>query len=222
MKILVLGASRGLGLEFVRQYRAEGHEVVATARDDAGLARIAALGATAFELDVTDDVSTRGLGRNVAGQCFDLIIVNAGVSGERVAGLQSPSLADFDSVMRTNVLGPMRVIAQLSGSFAPTGAKLMVMSSRMGSIGLRENASAWVYRASKAAANSVLKDASVVLRDKAICVAMHPGWVRTDMGGANADISVEESVSGMRQVLAGLQLSDNGSYLNHDGARLAW
>ncbi|MBL8302849.1 MAG: SDR family NAD(P)-dependent oxidoreductase, partial [Ideonella sp.] len=141
--------------------------------------------------------------------------------GPRTAGLEPPSAADFDAVMHTNVLGPMRVIPQLADGLAP-GARLAVISSRMGSIGSRAATGGWLYRASKAAVNSVLKDASLVLAGRAVCVAFHPGWVRTDMGGAGADIEAEVSVAGMRGVLAGLAAGDNGRFLNHDGSEIPW
>jgi NAD(P)-dependent dehydrogenase (short-subunit alcohol dehydrogenase family) len=221
MNILIVGASRGIGLEFVRQYRADGARVTATARDDAGIARLEALGATALRLDVTEAASTSGLGWQVEGGAFDVAIVNAGVSGDRLPAPQPPSQVDFDAVMHTNVLGPMRVIPQIADVLA-AGARLAVLSSRMGSIGSRTDGSSWLYRASKAAVNSVLKDASLALAGKAICISFHPGWVRTDMGGSAAAIDVETSVAGMRRVLAGLAPEDNGAFFNHDGEAIAW
>ena len=221
MKVLIIGASRGIGLEFVRQYRAERADVTASARSEEGLARIRALGATAITVDVADAASAAGLGWQIEGQRFDIAIVNAGVSGTRVAALEPPTEDNFDLVMHTNVLGPMRVLPQLAEALAP-GAKLAVLSSRMGSIGSRTSASSWLYRTSKAALNSVLKDAALTLGDKAACVALHPGWVRTDMGGAGADIDVETSVAGMRRVIAALAGGARGEFRNHDGAEIPW
>lgn len=221
MKVLIIGASRGLGLEFVRQYRADGAQVIATARDEAGLSRLKALGATAHQLDVADAASASGLAWLVDGAAFDVAIVNAGVYGPKGSELQAPSESDFDHVMHTNVLGPMRVLPQLADVLAP-GARVAVISSRMGSIGLRTGANGGLYRASKAALNSVLKDASIVLGGRAICVAFHPGWVRTDMGGAGADLTPEQSVGDIRRTLAALTAADSGRFLNHDGAALAW
>jgi NAD(P)-dependent dehydrogenase (short-subunit alcohol dehydrogenase family) len=97
-----------------------------------------------------------------------------------------------------------------------------VISSRMGSMGLRTAASGWLYRASKAAVNSVLKDASLVLDGRAVCVALHPGWVRTDMGGAGADLDATTSVADLRRTLAGLTPAHHGRFFNHDGTELAW
>jgi NAD(P)-dependent dehydrogenase (short-subunit alcohol dehydrogenase family) len=221
MNILIIGASRGIGLEFVRQYAQAGYRVVATARGDEGLQRITALGAKALRLDVLDAASASGLAWQIDGEAFDGVVINAGVFGPRLAPLAPPSQDDFDAVMRTNVLGPMRMMAQLVDALAPH-AKLAVLSSRMGSIGSRESAGASLYRASKAALNSVLKDASLALSGKAICIAFHPGWVRTDMGGAGADLDAQESVAGMRQVLADLQPNDNGSFINFDGTKISW
>jgi len=218
---LVIGASRGLGLEFVRQYRAADLQVVATARSDAGLAAITALGASALKLDLLDTASASGLAWQIDGQQFDQIVIVAGVYGPHSAGLKTPSETDFDAVMHTNVLGPMRLLPQLVDALAPK-ARLGVLSSRMGSMALRTSTSGWLYRASKAALNSLLKDASLALSGKAICVSLHPGWVSTDMGGASADIDARTSVAGMRAVLAGLREADNGSFFNYDGQPLAW
>lgn len=220
-KILVVGASRGIGLELVRQYRAEGAVVTGTARSEEGRARLEALGARALTLDVADAVGSTALAWPIDGEAFDVIVINAGVYGPRTSGLQTPTEAVFDEVMHTNVLGAMRVLPQLLDVMAP-GARLAVISSRMGSMALRENNAGWLYRASKAALNSVLKDASLEMAGKAICVALHPGWVRTDMGGSEADLDVTRSVADMRSTLAGLQASDNGRFFNHDGTPLAW
>ena len=92
----------------------------------------------------------------------------------------------------------------------------------MGSIGLRGASSSWLYRASKAAVNSVMKDASIALEGRALCAAFHPGWVRTEMGGAGADIDASESIAGMRRALAELDDARNGSFLNYDGTPLQW
>ena len=221
MKVLIIGASRGLGLEFVRQYRADGASVTATARDDAGMARLHALNAHAIRLDLTDAASVSGLAWPLDGEAFDVVVCNAGVYGPNTSGLETPTAADFDAVMHANVLGAMRVLPLVVDMLAP-GAKLAVTSSRMGSIGDRTSASGWLYRASKAALNSVLKDVSITLEGKAVCVAFHPGWVQTDMGGAGADLTPAQSVSDMRGVIKGLRPADNGRFFNHDGNAIDW
>lgn len=219
--VLVLGASRGIGLELVRQYRAEGRAVVATARDDAGLARLQALGARALRLDVANLVSVAGLAWQIDGEAFDKVWFCAGVYGPSTSGLQVPTRADFDAVMHTNVLGVMQVLPQLLDALAPQ-ARVGLLSSRMGAIGARSSPSGWLYRASKAALNSVVKDLSLALAGRAVCVALHPGWVRTDMGGPQADLEVARSAADLRGTLAALTAADNGRFLNHDGQPLDW
>jgi len=179
------------------------------------------LGASALVLDVASAESVSRLAWQVDNSAFDVVVLAAGVYGPRTTGLQPPTSSDFDAVMHSNVLGAMQVIPQLADALAPA-AKLAVISSRMGSIGLRANANGWLYRASKAALNSVLKDASLELAGRAVCVSLHPGWVRTDMGGAGADLAVDASVADMRRTIAALTAADNGSFLNHDGNPIPW
>jgi NAD(P)-dependent dehydrogenase (short-subunit alcohol dehydrogenase family) len=101
-------------------------------------------------------------------------------------------------------------------------ARIGILSSRMGSMTLRANSAGWVYRASKAAANSVMKDMALALEGRALCVSLHPGWVKTDMGGQEADIDVDTSAASLRQVLDGLTAADNGAFFNYDGQPLPW
>lgn len=221
MKVLVVGASRGIGWAFVQRYLAEGATVLATARHDEDLQRLAALGAHTLRMDVADAAGSTGLAWASDGWAFDAVIVNAGVYGPPRAAFDVPTEAEFDAVMHTNVLGAMRVLAQVEPVLAPQ-AKLVLISSNMGSLALRTRASIWLYRASKAALNSVLKDASLALAGRAVCVALHPGWVRTAMGGPEAPLAPDESVQAMCRVIAGLQPSDNGAFLDYQGAPLPW
>jgi len=220
-QVLIIGASRGIGLELVKQHRERGDIVVATARDDASLEKLKALGATAIKLEVSDVVSIAGLAWQLDGYQFNRVLYVAGLYGPKTIGLQPPSAADFDAVMHTNVLGPMRVLPQLLDALAPD-ARIGILSSRMGSMTLRANSAGWVYRASKAAVNSVMKDLSLTLDGRAICVSLHPGWVKTDMGGQEADIDVASSASSLRAVLDGLKPTDNGGFFNYDGSPLPW
>jgi len=220
--VLVVGASRGIGLEFVRQYRADGARVLATHRAAADVARLRALGAEPLPLDVLDAGAIAGLGRRLAGERLDVAIVNAGVFGPRTPGVVAPEAEAFDMVMHTNVLAAMRLIPLLAPALAG-GGRLAVLSSRMGSLSLMQSSSGWLYRASKAALNAVLKAASVELGAQGIvCVALHPGWVRTDMGGAGADIDAADSVAGMRRVVAAADAASNGGFFDYGGERLAW
>ncbi|MFJ2992127.1 SDR family oxidoreductase [Pandoraea sp. NPDC087047] len=221
---LIIGASRGIGMEFVRQYREDGWRVFATARSDDALAALRELGAEALKLDVTRVESLSGLPRQLDGVALDVAIYNAGVNSERTTGLAPITKEEFDRVFHTNVLGAMQIAPLVLPFVEGASGAFGFLSSRMGSVALMESNGSWLYRASKAAVNSVVKAASLEAR-RATCVAMHPGWVRTDMGGENADIDVQTSVAGMRAVLArapGERATHNGGFYNYDGSALTW
>lgn len=221
MNVLIVGASRGIGLECARQYRAAGARVTATARSDDGLQALRALGINAIALDVASAESVSRLAWQIDGEAFDVVMHCAGVYGPRSAGMEPPTDAEFAEVMNINVLGAMRVLPSVVDALAP-GARLAVLSSRMAAIGPRTAHQGWLYRASKAALNSVLKDASRMLAGRCICVSLHPGWVQTEMGGSGADITPEQSASDLRRVIDGLTPADNGRFLNHDGSPIDW
>lgn len=217
MNVLVLGASRGIGLEFVRQYRAAGDAVVGTARGADGLRRISDLGAEAIKLDVAEPRSMASLDRLVESRSFDLALYVAGVYTKGGAR-ELPSQQEFDRAMRTNVLGAMQAIALLGDLVEAAGGKFVFITSEMGRIATVESSFGWVYRASKAALNMAVKAAQSDYPE-AIFVAMNPGWVQTDMGGKGAPLKVADSVAAMRRTIAALTLSDRGAFLNHDGQR---
>ncbi len=220
--ILVVGASRGIGLEFVRQYRASGARVIATYRRPQDGERLLELGVSALALDVLDPTAIENFGERLAGETLQTAILNAGIYGPRSQGLEPPTIEEFDRVMHTNVLAPMRLLPLLAPRLA-AGGRLAVLSSRMGSVSLMQSSSGWLYRASKAALNGALKTASVELGPKGIiCLAFHPGWVRTDMGGSGADLGVANSVAGMRRVLAAAGDSHNGRFFSYNGEPLTW
>lgn len=220
--VLVIGASRGIGLEFVRQYAADGARVIGTVRRAEDGARLRELGAKPLLFDVLDEAAVAELGAQLHGETLDIAIYNAGVYGPRTSAVSAPGGLDFDAVMHTNVRAPMQIIPQLASLLA-AGGKLAVLSSRMGSISLMSSTSGWLYRVSKAALNSALRAAAIELGTQGIvCIAFHPGWVRTDMGGAGADIDAATSVAGMRRVLASANASQNGKFLNFNGEQLAW
>ncbi|SPE31765.1 Dehydrogenases with different specificities (Short-chain alcohol dehydrogenases-like protein) [Burkholderiales bacterium] len=220
---LILGASRGIGRELARQYAADGVRVIATYRQPSDGAQLGAFCARTIELDLLQATSTATLGEQLRGEPIDLAIVVAGIAGPNSSHISAPERADFDAVMHTNVLASMQLIPLLAEPLAATHGKLAVISSKMGSIGSTTNASWWLYRASKAALNSVLKSASVELGSRGIvCMALHPGWVRTDLGGQGADLGVDESVASMRRVIAAANRSHNGRFLNYNGEQLEW
>lgn len=218
---LIIGASRGIGHELARQYLQAGWRVIATARKQDDCAALEHLGAEPHALDVTSADGVAALGWKLDGEQLDVAIVNAGVYGPRHDGF--PTQQDFDHVMRTNVLAAMWLMPIIAPMAAAARGKLAVISSKMGSIGARTSTSGSLYRASKAALNSVLADTSLIYGPQgATCVAFHPGWVRTDMGSQDADLSVEQSAGGIRQTLAGLTPADNGRFLNYDGTPIPW
>ena len=218
---LIIGASRGIGLEMARQYLADGWRVIATARKAEDVDTLAAMGAEAHALDVTNVEACAGLGWKLDGEELNVAILNAGVYGPRHDGF--PLQADFDSVMHTNVLAAMRLLPIIAPMVCAVRGKLAVVSSRMGSLSERGNPVGSLYRASKAALNSVLIDTALTFGEQGVtCVALHPGWVRTDMGGAGAALSVQESAAGIRHVIAELSPSTTAVYRDHDGTPIHW
>jgi NAD(P)-dependent dehydrogenase (short-subunit alcohol dehydrogenase family) len=218
---LIIGASRGIGHEMARQYKLDGWRVIATARKPEDVQELARLGAEAHQLDVTSADAIAALGWKLDDDRIDAAWLVAGVYGPAHAGF--PTQDEFDAVMRTNVLAAMRLIPVVAPLLAATAGKLAVLSSRMGSLGARHSTEASLYRASKAALNSVLLDAAVTYGPQGVtCVSFHPGWVQTDMGGAGATLPVENSVRDLRRTLASLTPTSNGSFLNHDGTPIPW
>ena len=215
--VLVIGASRGIGLEFVHQYREAGLRVIATVRDADGRARVQALGAEALTVDVANPASVSGLAWQLDGEKIDLALYVAGVL-RRPNALTPPTQDDFDAVMHTNVLGAMQTLPQVAPLVAEARGVFTFLSSSMSQIGSVPDSGSWLYRTSKAALNMAVAAAQHDYPD-ATLVTIDPGWVQTDMGGAGAALTVEQSVQGMRQVLASLTPADKGRLLHHDGRR---
>ena len=221
--VLIVGASRGIGLEFARQYAADGARVIATHRKPEDGARLRALGVRPFTLDVLEPAAVAAFGTQLEGEPLDLVILNAGVYGPRSSAPEAPTAAEFDLVMQTNVRAPMQLIAALAPQLVAGRSKLAVLSSKMGSVSSMSTGSGWLYRASKAALNAALKSASIELGTQGvICMAFHPGWVRTDMGGAGADLDAVDAVAQMRRVIDAANASHNGKFLNYNGEQLSW
>ncbi|MGZ8272764.1 MAG: SDR family oxidoreductase [Burkholderiaceae bacterium] len=221
--VLVIGASRGIGREFVRQYALDGATVIGTARSVAGRAAVRQAGGEPLSLDVLDDAAVAALGTHLGDRAIDIAILNAGVYGPRVGAVAAPGNDEFDLIMRTNVRAPMQLLSALAPVLAVSRGKVAVVSSKMGSVSMMSSGAGWLYRASKAAVNAAVKAASLELGPRGVvCVAFHPGWVKTDMGGADAEIDVATSVAGMRRVLAAANESHNGKFLNFGGEQLSW
>ena len=217
--VLVIGASRGIGLELVRQYREEGRRVIATVREDAGRERVEALGAEVKQIDVANPASVSGLSWLLDGEKIDIALYVAGVI-RRPNALTPPTQQDFDAVMHTNVLGAMQALPQVAPMVEEAGGAFAFLSSSMSQIGSVEDSGSWVYRVSKAALNMAVAAAQNDY-PRATLVTIDPGWVQTDMGGATAPVQIEDSVSGMRSVIASLTPEDKGQLLHYDGRRAA-
>jgi len=215
--VLLIGASRGIGLEFVRQYRAAGERVIATARDDEGLERLRGLGAEPLRLDVAQPASVSGLAWQLDGEKLDVALYVAGVI-DRGNATTPPTQQAFDHLMHTNLLGLMQVIPQVLPMVEEGGGVFAALSSAMSQIGSVPGSNSWLYRVSKAALNMAVCSARFDY-PKALLVALDPGWVQTDMGGAAAALPVANSVRGLRAVLASVTPADNGRLIHHDGRR---
>ena len=220
---LVTGANRGIGLELVRQLSARGYQVIGTARNPEEALELKETGALLVALDVTDSSSVRAMAQQLEGKKIDLLINNAGIMGHSAKSFQE---TDFDKVMTTydvNSLGPMRVTqALLPNLLAGTGKTVVQISSTMGSIA-NNSGGYYGYRSSKSALNMLNKSLALELADLGItAIVLHPGWVQTRLGGANAAITTQESVAGMMQVIADLEPQDNGRFLDYKGNELPW
>ena len=215
--VLIIGASRGIGLEFVRQYREAGERVIATARDDQGLERLRALGAEPLRLDVGQPTSVSALSWQLDGEKLDVALYVAGVM-DRAGATTPPTQQAFDHVMHTNVLGLMQVIPQVLPMVEEAGGVFGALSSSMSQIASVPGSNAWLYRVSKAALNMAVASARFDY-PRARLVALDPGWVQTDMGGGGAPLTAEASVRGLRAVLASVTPEDNGRLIHHDGRR---
>jgi len=224
--VLITGANRGLGLEFTRQYAADGWRVIATCRDPLKSQGLAPLQGNieVHTLDVTDNAQIQALAKTLKKEPIDLLLNNAGIYGPRPAKLGGVDYAAWADAMRVNAMSPLKVSeCFLDHIVAADMRKIVTVSSKMGSIGDNDAGGSYIYRSSKAALNAVMKCLSVDLKPRGISVAvMHPGWVRTDMGGPGGLIDADESVTGMRQVIAGLNLEKSGRFYNYDGAEIPW
>ena len=213
--LLILGASRGIGLEFARQYAGAGDRVIATARDAAGLARLKAVGAEALKLDVADPASISGLAWQLDGEKIHVALYVAGLYSQGNA-TSPPTQPDFDRVMHTNVLGAMQAIPQVAPMVEEGAGVFAFITSGMGQTSTVSSSDAWTYRVSKAALNMAVAAAQHDYPG-ATLLALCPGWVQTDMGGPGANLTVQASVAAMRKTLAGVTAADRGRYLQHDG-----
>jgi NAD(P)-dependent dehydrogenase (short-subunit alcohol dehydrogenase family) len=223
--VLITGAGRGLGLEFAKQYAADGWRVIGTVREPKAGAALASLGKSVevHIADMADRKTLLRLAKDLDTTPIDVLICNAGIYGPRNS---APGRIDYQAwheVLDVNLMGPMATVEALAGNVAKSEQKkIVVISSRMASIGLNEGGE-YIYRSSKAALNMIAKGLAVDLAGQGIIVAaVSPGWVKTDMGGASAPLTADVSIKGLRKVIAGLTKAKSGKFFSHDGSEFEW
>jgi NAD(P)-dependent dehydrogenase (short-subunit alcohol dehydrogenase family) len=227
--VLITGSNRGIGLELARQYAADGWDVLATCRDPSNAAELAELAAQSPDLaieplDVSDWPAVAALGARLAARPLDVVLANAGVWGGSEQGLEQLEPDAWLATLAVNTVGPVMLLRALLPSLRRgSGRRFVAISSGMGSIGANRSGGWIAYRSSKAALNAAVRSAGLDLAGQGIVAAvLSPGWVRTDMGGSNATLSVEESASALRSLIARLGPTETGGFYDVDGGELAW
>ncbi|SHH31328.1 SDR family oxidoreductase [Ferrimonas marina] len=227
--VLITGANRGLGLEFVRQYAEKGWQVLACCRSPQSAEALKALANShsnieLLPLDVTDEGQIQALAAQLQGRAIDHLLLNAGVLGEQCADLGSMTQAEWLKVLNINTVAPALLIQALRDNVAASELKtIAALSTRVASIDDNGSGGMYSYRASKAALNQILVSAARNLAEQGVkTVALHPGWVQTDMGGSNATFTPQESVAGMISVISNLGEDESGSFRVFDGSTIPW
>ncbi|WP_417608469.1 SDR family oxidoreductase [Parasphingorhabdus sp.] len=217
---IITGANRGLGLEMAKQYSANGWHVIGTAREPEKATELQAIdNVKVLQLDAADDASVKSFAEQIADQPIDLFINNAGSFG--------PSEFDPDAwldLFNVNVIGPVRLANALKENVAKSAdKKMVVLSSQVGSIAENKTGGMMYYRTSKAAVNQAWNCLAQQWKDEGLTLAMmHPGWVQTDMGGENADLTPQESVEGMRSVIDRLTHEQSAKFYDYSGREIPW
>ena len=218
-RALIIGGSRGLGLGLVREHLARGWHVTATYRTASP--ELEASGASTLPLDVTDAAGIAALAERLNGQKFDLLFVNPGIMASRQP-LSAAAPADIDAMLLVNAIAPIRVADALAGCVA-AGGTVAFMTSILGSIGTNEDGRMELYRASKAALNSLIRSFRARLPEAGITVlALHPGVVRTSMGGPNAPLDIDTSVRGLADTIAARQGSGGVAFVDYRNQVIPW
>lgn len=229
--VLITGSNRGLGLEWARQYNQEGWRVYATCRQPQQAEELNQLAQSAsnvsvHQLDVTIPEQVSALARELDGTSVDVLINNAGVYHERWGKdkLGQINYNDWLDTFDVNTLGTVRVSEALIRNVAQSQRRLIVsITSHMGSIADISSGNDYAYRSSKTAVNAAMKGLSYEVASHGVGVLLlHPGWVRTRMGGESAPLSAQESITGMRQIIEGFQPSDSGRFYRYDGSEIPW
>jgi NAD(P)-dependent dehydrogenase (short-subunit alcohol dehydrogenase family) len=222
--ILITGANRGIGLEFVTQYAAEGADVIACCREPEKAAALKAVKGKirVMALDVAEPKSAAALAGALKGEAIDILINNAGV-GSRDNGLAGVDAEAWLKIFAVNSIAPVTVAVALHDNLkAGRDKKLVTITSQLGSIA-NHGGGAYPYHASKAAVNSFMTGLAKAWAGDGISVGIfHPGWVQTDMGGANATLTTAQSVTGLRARIAELNAKNSGEFRDYAGKEIAW
>jgi NAD(P)-dependent dehydrogenase (short-subunit alcohol dehydrogenase family) len=227
---LITGANRGLGFEFARQYLADGWQVYAACRDPVSASELRRLAEDSGEtlrilaMDVTDPASIKAAAEELDGQTIDLLLNNAGIIGPRSQTIGNIDYEAWAKVIDVNTMGPTRVSEAFVDHVARSDRKLIVtLTSGMGSLADNTSGGSIAYRSSKAAVNMVMRSLAIDLAPRGLtCVVVNPGWVQTDMGGANATLTPVESVTALRRLIDTLGPAQSGKFFNYDGREYAW
>ena len=224
---LITGTNRGIGLEFAKQYAEAGWNVLACCRHPESADKLNALSAkhsniTIYPLDVANFKQVDALAEQLNNVAIDLLINNAGVYPS--GGLSDKEVEEWLNGFKINSIAPLKIATAFTPHISQSRLKkLATLSSKMGSIDDNASGGSYMYRTTKTAVNMVMKSLSIDLKPSGIAVVtLHPGWVETDMGGPNALINVETSVSGLRKVIDKVSLSDTGKFIAYDGKEIAW
>lgn len=225
--LFITGANRGIGLEMVKQFAQSNWQISACCRNPATATELSALAQAnadikLYALDVTDYQAVANLASQLKDTSFDLLINNAGIYGPKGSSLDNLDLEAWRQVFETNTIAPLKLIQAFTPHVAASqGKRVAVLSSKMGSISDNQSGSAYIYRSSKTALNQVIKSLSIDLSPQGIqVIALHPGWVRTEMGGPNGLIDTTESVTGLKSVMT--SEIKTGHFYNYDGSEIAW
>jgi NAD(P)-dependent dehydrogenase (short-subunit alcohol dehydrogenase family) len=227
-QVLVTGANRGIGLEFVRQYADNGYRVIACCRDPRKAVSLNALAAASnarisvHALDVSDFGQIERLALALKDESIDILINNAGFYPQSSFG--SIDYSDWDKAFHINAMAPMKMVQSFIKHIASSRLrKVVTLSSKMGSIADNGSGGSYIYRTSKVAVNMVMKSLSIDLKPLRIAATtLHPGWVKTNMGGSNALITMGVSVAGMRAVIDQLTTDNAGKFIAYDGQEIPW